>query len=189
VGQQGFTEEAVAYERQHAWTRFTQGDPQGAVDQLQALIERLRHTAEFDPAFQLATAILTLGRILDHAGASAKAIPILREAVGLCEALVEKAGGLPWEELLASPDHAKAAAELGNLSATMGDLANALSSTGHHDEALAVAEKCIGIQEKRGNHREVAAGHSICASILMAAGRYDEADARYDLAVDARLVS
>src|SRR6185295_8065618 len=127
VGQQGFTEEAVAYERQHAWTRFTQGDPQGAVDQLQALIERLRNTTEFNPGFQLATTTLTLGRVLYSAGASVQAIPILREAVGQWEALVERAGGLPWEELLASSDHATAATELGNLSATIGDLANALS--------------------------------------------------------------
>lgn len=185
VGQQGFTEEAAAYERQHAWTRFTQGDPQGAVDQLQALIERLRSTTDFDPAFQLAQTTSMLGRVLDNAGASAQAIPILREAVGYWEALVEKTGSRPWEELLASPDHAKAAAGLGNLSATMGDLANALSSAGQHAEALAVAERCIEIQGKRGNQREVAKGHGICASILMAAGRYGEADARYDQALAA----
>jgi tetratricopeptide (TPR) repeat protein len=181
VGQQGFTAGAANYERQHAWTRFTQGDPQGAVDQLQALIERIRDTAEFDPAFELATAIQWLGRVLNNAGASAQAIPVLREAVGHWEALVEKAGGQPWEKLLALPDHAKAATELSNLSATMGDLANALSSAGRHHEALAVAEKCLGIQEERSNQREVAAGHLICSNILMAAGRYDEADARHDL--------
>ncbi|HEX5717297.1 MAG TPA: CHAT domain-containing protein, partial [Thermoanaerobaculia bacterium] len=185
VGKQGFTAEAAAYERQHAWTRFTQGDPQGAMDQLQALIERLRNTTDFDPAFQLALAIQWLGRVLDHAGASAQAIPILREAVGHWEALVEKSGGRTWEELLASPDHAKATAQLGNLSATMGDLANALRNTGRHDEALAVAERCIEIQGKRGNQREVAADEGRCAGILMAAGRYDEADARYNLALAA----
>jgi len=185
VGQQGFTEEAAAYERQHAWTRFTQGDPQGAVDQLQTLIERLRHTTEFDPAFELATAILALGRVLDNAGASAQAIPILQEAVGHWEELVEQAGGRPWEELLGSPDHAKAATELGNLSATMGDLANALSSAGQYDEALVVSEQTVRIREKTGDHRNAAASHGRSASILMAAGRHDEADARYDLALAA----
>lgn len=35
--QAGFTEEAAEYERQHAWTLFTGGDPQRAVDKLQAL--------------------------------------------------------------------------------------------------------------------------------------------------------
>jgi tetratricopeptide (TPR) repeat protein len=185
VSQQGFTAEAAAYERQHAWTRFTQGDPQGAVDQLQALIERLRHTTDFEPAFELAAAVLTLGRVLCSAGASTQAIPILREAVGHWEVLVEKAGGRPWEELLASPDHAKAASQLQGLSTTMGDLANALRNVGRHVEALAVAEKCLGIQKRRGNQREVAADEGRCAQIFMAAGRFDEADARYDLALAA----
>jgi len=126
-----------------------------------------------------------LGRVLYATGASSQAIPFLREAVHQWEALVEKVGGQPWEKLLASPDHVKAAAELGNLSATMGDLANALRNTGQHDEALAVAEKCVGIQHKLGNQREVAADHGRCASILRSAGRYDEADARYDQALAA----
>jgi tetratricopeptide (TPR) repeat protein len=185
VTQAGFTEEAAAYEREHAWTLFTQCDPQGAVDKLQVLIERLRHTAEFDPAFQLALAVSVLGKTLNDAGASARAIPVLREAVALCGKLVERAGGQPWEQLLESPNHAKAATELGNLSATMGELANALRNSGQHDEALQIAEKCVLIDQSLGNERNVAAGHGRCAKILMASGRYDEADARYDLALAA----
>jgi tetratricopeptide (TPR) repeat protein len=183
VTQQGFTKEAAMYERQHADTRFAQGDPQGAVEQLQALIERLRHTTEFDPAFQLAAAITQLGSILYQCGASTQAIPILRESIGRWEAMVEQAGGQPRETLLSAPDHARATTELGNLSATMGDLADALSSAGQHDEALAVAEKALGFQQTRDNHREVATGHIRCAYILMVSGRYEEADARYDLAL------
>jgi len=187
VSKLGFTLAASDYERQHAWTRFTQGDPQGAVDQLQALIERLRHTTEFNPASQLALAVGDLGKVLGGAGSSAQAIPILREAVGLCEALAEKAGGRSLEGLLASPDQAKVATELGNLSATMGDLANALVGAGQHDEALVIAEKCVVIQQKLGNQREVAADHGRCAGILMDAGRYEEADARFDIALAAVL--
>ena len=259
VTQAGFTEVAADYERQHAWTLFNGGDPQGAVDKLLALVERLRHTTEFvagipqmrpsrpqgswpgsvdsivaghvtqvagqpiadvncdtgriavlcapgldtrvfdapdlgvrvldstrkDPAFQLALALGDLGKLLNACGASARAIPILREAIVHWEALVERAGGLSWEQLLATLDHVMAAPELGNLSATMGDLANALRDAGQHDQALNIAEKCVKIQEKRGNHREVAATHGQCARILMASGRYDEADARYDLALAA----
>lgn len=185
VGKQGFTEEASAYERQHAWTRFTQGDPQGAVDQLQALIERLRQTTEFDPAFELATTTLTLGRVLNEADALTQAIPILREAVAHWEALVENAEGRPWEELLASPNLAKAPSQVGNLSTALGDLANALRSAGQHAAALVAAENSQRISERLGNLREVAAGHGRCASILKAAGRYDEADARYNLALAA----
>jgi tetratricopeptide (TPR) repeat protein len=185
VGKQGFTAEAAAYERQHAYTRFTHGDLQGAVDQLQALIERLHYTTEFDPAFQLAATTPILGRVLNEAGASAQAIPILQQAVGLWEELVVKAGGQPWGELQASADRAKAESELSNLSVSMGDLANALSSAGYHSEALAVVEKAIGIQEKLGNHREAAVAHGQCAMTLRVAGRYDEADIRYDLALAA----
>ncbi len=185
VTQAGFTAEAVAYERQHAWTLLTQGDPQGAVGKLQALIQRLRQTTEFDPAFQLALAVGDLGKVLSGVGTSAQAIPVLREAVGLCEQLVERAGGQPWEPLLQTPDHAKAATELGNLSATMGDLANALRNAGQHDAALEMAGKALHINERLGRHREVAAAHGMCSQILMAAGRYDEADARYELALAA----
>ena len=183
VTQQGFTAEAAGYELQHAYTRFTQGDQQGAVDQLKTLIAHLRHTTEFDPAFQLALTTSMLGRVLDEAGVSAQAIPVLREAVGHWEALVEKVRGQHWEELLTTPDLAKATDELGNLSVTMGDLANALLAAGQHDEALAVVENSLEIDEKRGNQREVAADHGRSASILMAAGRHNEADIRYDLAI------
>jgi len=185
VGQQGFTNEAAGYEREHAWTRFAQGDPQGAVDQLQALIERLRHTTAFDPAFQLAATTIMLGRVLCSAGSVAQAVPILQEAIGQWEVLVEKAGGLTWEEFLASPDHAKVAPELGSLSAAMGDLANVLSKAGQYDKALAFAEKGLEIQNKLGDHRGVSVGHGQSASILMAAERHDEADTRYDLALAA----
>ena len=185
MGQQGFTAEAAAYKRRHAWICFTQGDPQGAVDQLQNLIERLRHKPDVDLAFEWALTIGMLGRVLDHAGISAQAIPTLRETVGLWEALVEKVGGQPWEELLASPEHAKATIELGNLSAAMGDLANALGSAGRHDEALAMAEKGLWIQEMRGDQRNIAASRVQCAKILSAAGRYDEAGTCYDLALAA----
>jgi tetratricopeptide (TPR) repeat protein len=185
VSQAGFTAEAVAYERQHAWTLFTQGDPQGAMDKLQALIERLRQTTEFDPAFELASTTSMLGRALDYAGASTQAIPVLREAVGLWEQLVERAGGQPWQPLLRTPDHAKAADELGNLSATMGDLSSALRNEGQHSAALEVAEGALTIDERRGNRRNFAAGHGQCAKILKEAGRYDEADSHYEVALAA----
>src|SRR5260370_99659 len=99
----------------------------------------------------MANTVGDLGRMLTAFGASARAVPILREAVVLFEALAEKDGGQPWEKLLASPDHAKASSVLGNLSAAMGDLANALLTTGEHDEALAVAEKALEIYERQGN--------------------------------------
>lgn len=187
VNMAGFTEESAAYEQQHAWTLFTLGDPQGAMDKLRTLIERLHQTTEFDPAFQMASSVLMQGRVLSHCGASAQAIPVLREAVRLWEQLVERAGGQPWEPLLAGDDHAKAATELFNLSATMGDLANALRNAGQHDEALEVSENALTIDGRLGSHGAVAAGHGRCAKILMDAGRYDEAESRFDLALVAAL--
>ncbi len=185
MARQGFTSEAAAYEREHAWTRFAQGDQQGAVEQLQALVKRLRYATEFDPAFQLAAAIEMLGRVRYHSGDYEQAIPILREAVRHWEALVEAAEGQAWEELLASPGYSKDRAKLNNLSASMGDLANALSGAGRHVEALAVAEKSLRVAEWIGNHCEVATVHGQCARFLMVAGRYDEADARYNLSLAA----
>lgn len=183
--QEAFTEEAAAYEIQDAWRRFEQGDPQGAVEQLEALIQRLRSTTEFDPAFQLALAVGNVGRVLDASGASNKAIPFLEESIGLRQELVEKTGGQPWESLLATGDCGKATTALHSLSVALGDLANALGNSGQHDEALEVAEKCLRIDTAQGNQREIAADHGRCASILMDAGRHDEADARYELALAA----
>lgn len=185
LGGQDFTQEVAAYESQHAWTRSMQGDRKGAVDQLKDLIERLRHTTGFDPAFQLAAANTTLGRVLAHGGDSAQAIPILREAVGHWEVLVEKEGGQPWKELLTSTDHENTTTELGNLAATMGDLATALRSASQYDEALVVTESCIEIHTKLGNHREIAADEERYASIFRDAGRYAEAETHYDKALTA----
>ena len=152
VTEAGFTREAAAYERAHAWTLLTQGDPQGAIDKLQALVHRLRQTTDFEPAFQFAQTILELGSVLNECGASAQAIPVLREAIGLWEQLVERAGGQPWKPLLASPDHAEARNDLVNLATTMGDLGNALCAAGRHDEALEFAENAFAINERLGNH-------------------------------------
>lgn len=185
VAKEGFTEEGAAFERQYAWTRFTQGDPKGAWNQLQNLIERLRQTTEFDPAFQMAVTTSMVGRILVEAGRSAEALAVLREAISRWEALAEEAGEQPWELLLTTTDFAKAAAQLSNLSATMGDLANALASIGQHGEALALSEKCIEIQERLGNQNSIAVDHFRYAQFLVDAGRYDEADARFDLALAA----
>jgi len=186
-GRQGFTQETAASERRKAWKRFSLGDPQGGLKQLQDLVERLRATTEFDPAFQLALTSTLLGRLLIEAISFAQAIPVLRDALQQWETLAEKAGGRPWEELLTSsdPDPEKAMVELVNLGATMGDLANALSSAGKHDEALAMAEKSLLFQIRHKDQIQVATGHGLCASIIMAAGRYEEADSRYELALAA----
>jgi tetratricopeptide (TPR) repeat protein len=126
-----------------------------------------------------------LGRVLDHSGSHTQAVPVLREAVSLWEKLVARAGGHPWEQLLTTSAHARAARGLHNLSAAMGDLANALRDVGQHDEALAVSESAIRIDTAFADLRSVAVSHGQIAKILMDAGRYDEADTRYELALAA----
>ena len=182
-----FTEATAYYESKDSWRRFLRGDCEDAVKQLQSFIERLRSTTEFDPSFQLALAMVELGHMLHEAGAFSQAIPVLQESIALWELLVEKVGGQSWESLLATGGHAKAATEFNNVAGTMGHLANALSSAGQHEAALEVVEKSLQIQIILGNRNEIATCHGIFASILVGAGRHNEADARYDLALAAAL--
>jgi tetratricopeptide (TPR) repeat protein len=183
MAQARFTEEAAVYEQRLAWTFLTQGDPHGAIEKLESLIERLRQTTDFDPEFQLATSLVMLGRVLNHRGEAAKAIPFLREAVSLWERRVESAGGQMWQPLLESSDRAKAGPQLGNLSAAMGDLSNALRNVGLFEEALQNSENCVVIGKARSDIRNIAAAHDRCGTILMAAGRYDQAAPHFQLAL------
>jgi tetratricopeptide (TPR) repeat protein len=48
---------------------------------------------------------------------------------------------------------------------------------------LQIAEKSLLIQQALGNNREIAAVHGQCAHILTDAGMYDDADARFDVAL------
>lgn len=181
----GFSEALASSQCDEAWTLFTQGQGQEAVARLQDLIARLQATTEFDPDFQLATAQLMLGRVLYHCGQSGRAIPILEQAVGQWETLVQEASGEPWETLMAKEQRKKAATELGNLSATLGDLANALTSAGRLDDALSISERALEIVRALGHDRELATGEGRSAQILVHQGRYAEADTRYDAALSA----
>ena len=213
VGKAGFTEQSAALERDEAWSLLTQGHPQEAIQKLEGLVERLRTTTRFDSGFQLATSQLMQGRVLNECGLSERAVPILEDAIRQWEALVEKQAGrrviaavmevpmargndgpraregktgtpaLSQAELQEALQ--KAETDLCNLSAAIGDLATALRDVGRLDEALEAAEKGMAIDRRLGRDREVAASHGQCASILMAQGRYSEADARYDEALAA----
>ena len=185
IGKAGFSEHAANYVQEQAWSLFTQGQPQAALDKLQALIERLRHTTEFDPAFQLAFAQTILGRLLDACGFSGPAIPVLREAITQWESLVETVGSESWATLITQSERDQAASELANLSMTLFDLANALLNAGQLDQALEQAELALKIDAQLGRDRDVAAGHGQCAQILSLQGRTTEADQRYGLALSA----
>jgi tetratricopeptide (TPR) repeat protein len=200
----GWTEAAAAAERQAAWSQFTQGQPQEALQRMQALIQRLEQTTEFDPAFQLANARTQLGRMYDWAGAANRAIPILEQAVGQWERLAVERGrkgaepltpalspeyrgegvrGVPDPARLAGPTAVEDDPQADRDS--LGNLANALMAAGRLDEAMATAERCIRIQTRLGNDREIAADLTRSAQILMQQGRYREADERYEAALAA----
>jgi tetratricopeptide (TPR) repeat protein len=106
VGKGGFTAQAADLERQQAWSLFTQGHPQDAIQKLEALVEHLHHTTEFDPTFRLALAQQGLGGVLNACGVSEQAIPVLEEAIRQWEALVEKKAGRFVVQLpLRNPPH------------------------------------------------------------------------------------
>jgi tetratricopeptide (TPR) repeat protein len=175
VQKAGFTQAAAAYQREEAWSLFTQGRAAEAVQRLQDLLQHLRAAIDFDPAFQMAATQTTLGRVYDHAGRSGQAIPILADAVR------------QWETLIARAEAKDQGTETesGNLSATLGDLGNALMSAGRLDEALQASERGAAIRRELGHEREVAYALVRTATILMAQGRYREADERYDEALRA----
>lgn len=173
VGRGGFTEATVGRERDAAWTLFTQGRFQEAVARLEALLERLRHATDFDPAFQLAYTQTMLGRVYYSGGLSGQAIPLLEEAVGQWEGLV-KGKEARGED---------STAERGNLSATLGDLSNALQSAGRLDEALAASKRGLALRRELGHDREIAAGLVQVAQILKDQGRFQEADEGYQEAL------
>ena len=206
-----FSEAAAAAERERAWSLFTQGQAAQAVGRLEALIERLQNTTEFDPAFQLALTQQRLGRVYYAAGHAERAIPILTEAAGQWEQLVAQAVSLSADETIDalvgwtpssvqpvatdSTDEgvhattkgrlAACATQLGNLSATLGDLANALTAAGSLDHALETAERCVAIRTVLEHNREIATDLGRTAQILMEQGRHREADARYDQTLQA----
>ncbi len=116
-----------------------------------------------------------LGRVFYHSGQGSRAIPVLEESVRA------------WEVLAA------AAAERGetgeteraNLSAALGDLANASRGAGRLGEALEASERALAIRRELGHERDAAAGLAMTAQILAGQGRFDDADRRYGEALDA----
>jgi tetratricopeptide (TPR) repeat protein len=175
VGKGGFTRGAAAREEDAAWSLFTQGRAQEAIEKLQALIEQLRSTSDFDPAFELAAAQGALGRIYHVGGHSSQAIPILEEAVRTWETLTNKAQAQGEDT----------ETRRGNLAGALGDLANALRNSGQLDKALEVSKRGLAIHWGLNAHREVAVGLARGAHILTEQGRFQEADVHYEQALQA----
>ena len=152
---------ACASIRQHAWTLLTQGEAGRAIEEVQGLLARLQRDGlgdGADPTFQLGLGHAYLGRIYDEAGRSDLAVDPLQQAVTLFAGREAQ----------------------GNLSAALGDLANAYRQLGQLDEALQTAERGLAIQREIGRDREIVVDLGRIAQILMAQNRYGAALARYE---------
>jgi tetratricopeptide (TPR) repeat protein len=171
----GFGRAAAHREMDEARALLRQGAHEEAVAKLEALVERLRATTEFDAAHVLAQACRNLGSVYDSVGQSQKAIPILRDAVQQWEALAAKAEA-------AGKSNATAR---GSLSATLGSLANAFRNSGALGEALATAERGVALDRESKNHRSVAIGLGQIAQILKMQGHVVLADTQYHEALAA----
>src|SRR5262249_31265523 len=75
------------------------------------------------------------------------------------------------------------ATQLGNLAATLGDLANALREAGRLDEGLSKAEHNVAIHRAPGHDPSVSPRPWQNAKILIEPSPYHKADSRYDQAL------
>jgi tetratricopeptide (TPR) repeat protein len=155
--------------RDHAMTLLSQGQAQAAVNMVQSLLARLHSEGladGSDPAFQIAMCYRHLGLILVSAHRPGLALEPAREAVACFEQL--------------SGDSARS-----NLSAALGDLANAYRQLGRFEEALDANERALNYFRETKQDRQIAAGFGLSARILVEAHRYPEAEARYAEAMQA----
>ncbi len=168
----------------HAWTLFTQGRAQEAVEMVQALLQRLQSEG-LDPstgsgqalAFQIGLAYRQLALIFVNANRPDLALAPGREAVTRFEMMEKDLSGFQ------NPTGLEAIR--GNLAAALGDLANALRKLGKFDAALEANERGLEIRRELGDQRNLASGLGRSAQILTAAPRYAAAETRYDEALQA----
>ncbi len=159
----GLDEATCAAIRDQAWSRFTQGHADEAIKSVQDLIARLETeglAGGADARFQIATSYLQLSHIYVSANRPDLTTAPAQKAIALFEQL--------------PGDDAR-----GNLSAALGDLANAYSALGKFDVALEAAERGLAIDREMGHNREIAVGLGQIAAILTQQHRYAEADSRY----------
>lgn len=173
-----------------AWSQFAQGHAREALDMVQSLINRLESEGLAGPigyssssridlaqkelsngaggeeaTFQIAMSYNYLGRIYQNAGRSDLAVQPLQQALAGYGQLGES--------------------QRGNLSAALGDLANAYCNLGQFDAALQAGERGLKIDREMGRSREIATGLVQIAQILMQQQRYGEAEGRYEEALQA----
>ncbi|HEY0736860.1 MAG TPA: tetratricopeptide repeat protein [Herpetosiphonaceae bacterium] len=154
--------------QQHAWSQFTQGHAVEAIQMIQALINRLESEGLAnggDPTFQIALSYGHLGRIYYNAGRSDLSVEPLDKSIAR------------FKQLGDSGRH--------NLSAVLGDLANAYRNMGQLSLALEAAESGLAISRDLRSFREGGVSLVQIGAILIAQQRYAEAETRYDEALKA----
>lgn len=161
------TEIAARLTREAAWARAAT-DPAGAVAELVELLSRLRCAHGWDPRFERAQCLMTLGRVHDDlASCPADATPHLEDAIHLFADLEAEAG-----------------TDTTNRAAALGDLANALLSLGRLPEALGTAEQSLSLNRARRDLSASARAEVQIAQILGSQGRLAEAEGRYHRALE-----
>ena len=153
--------------RQQALSLVGRGRAGEAVAMMQQLIARLEAEGLADGGdvgFQLGTSYRNLGQIFVNAHRPDLAVEPSLQAIEILEKV-------PGETAQ------------GNLSAALGDLANAYRALSRLDEALAAAERGLAIDRQLGRDRSAAVGLGQCADILRAQQRWVEAEARYEEAL------
>jgi tetratricopeptide (TPR) repeat protein len=138
-----------------------------ALDGAQQLLQRARAAGEqaYPYAdYDLAMACFLLARVLQTAGGSEQALPLLDEARQRFEAVAR--------------EHVSKAAE-GMASACVTEQGDCLRDLGRFDEAAAAYEEAIRRDEQRGADRDVAVGKGQLGTVRMRQRRYPEALAAY----------
>jgi tetratricopeptide (TPR) repeat protein len=157
---------------QAARTRIEQqlagGRLREAFDGAQALLQRARAAggqAYPDADYDLAMACILLARVLQTAGGSEQALPLLDEARQRFEAVARESPGEGAE---------------GMASACITEQGNCLRNLGRLDEAAAAYEEGISRNEERGGAgRDVAVGKGQLGAVRLLQRRYPEALAAY----------
>lgn len=172
----GFIRQTTERYFDQSWLLAAEGRVDEAAARLRDLIRELDQTRDFGTRFQLALATKTLGEVYSvHAGNPREAYPVLSDAVGRWERLVDEANA----------NGESGEYERGNQATTLGSLANCLMDLARYDEALRVAKRGLRLLRELGNQHEFASSLAQLGQILAKLGRLDAAERLYDRALDA----
>ncbi|MFC1824667.1 tetratricopeptide repeat protein [Thermodesulfobacteriota bacterium] len=163
--------EVVAQLASNAASARASEDPEAAVLDLQKLLNQLRKIKSWDTRTARASTLQDLARIhINYKHEPSRAIAPLQEAIDLCEQ-AERAG------LQAIP----------NRVAVLGDLVLAYLDLRRLDEAMTIAEQILALERRKNTPGSLSVTLHQIGEILLAQGRYQEAEIRFRESLDASL--